>query len=211
MRLVSFRPLARRSTRPDRPRLAAAIAAALALLVGTAPAVATADPPPARDRPAPNALDTWFAALAAAPDDLAAARLRGRIEAAWKTAGGATAGLLSTRAVIAAHAGDRGLALDLLDAAIVVAPNWADARHQRALIRFAGGDAGRAAVDLAEALRLEPRHLGAIAGLAAVSEATGRKAEALNWLRRLATLDPRNPGLGGRIERLSIEVEGRDL
>ncbi len=184
--------------------------AALGLLVVAPVATGAAEPSPAA-KPLPSALDTWFAALAAAPDDLSAARARGRIEALWKASGGATAELLATRAVIAAHAGDRGLALDLLDAAVVVAPAWAEARYHRALVRFGGGDHGRSAVDLAEALRLEPRHLGALAGLAAVSEAIGRKAEALKWLRRLATLDPRNPGLGDRIERLTIEVEGRDL
>lgn len=210
MRLVSFRPLSGPSQWPRRSRLAGAIGVGLALLVA-APLAGAAEPPTAVERPVPDALDTWFAALAAAPDDLSAARARGRIESLWKASGGATAELLASRAVVAAHAGDGGLALDLLDAAIVVAPTWAEARHVRGLIRFRGGDTGRAVIDLTEALRLEPRHIGALSGLAIVSEAAGRKAEALKWLRRLATLDPRNPGLGDRIERLTIEVEGREL
>ncbi len=156
-------------------------------------------------------LDRFFAALAAAPDDASAAAARARIEAAWQASGSATADLLTARAAIAARAGERGLALDLIDAAIIVAPVWAGGHHRRALLHLSGHDIAQATEDVEETLRMEPRHYGAMAMMASILAGSGRKAEALKWLRRIAALDPRAPGLAAHIERLALEVEGREL
>lgn len=217
MRLVSFRTLSSTSPagRAAAPGPGVALLGLMAVtLLAPSPVLAaesTAPKPPTAVRGEEPSLDAFFAALATAPDDASAARARGRIEARWNASGSVTADLLSARAATAAHAGDRALALDLLDAVIVVAPTWANAHHHRALLNIARDDFGHAAADLAETLRLEPRHIGAMTTAVALAEASGRKAEALKWLRRLAAIDPRNPGLGARLERLTIEVEGREL
>lgn len=213
MRLVSFlAPFAPSAARPWRAgrRLATALAALLPVL---APAAAlAAETPPAAERGTPRSLDFYFAALAAAPDDASAARARGRLEAHWNASGSATADLLVARAAIAVDGGDPALALDLADAAVVLAPGWAEARHRRAVVHLADHDIAHALDDLGEVLRLEPRHIGALALLATAMETAGRKREALQWLRRLATIDPRNPAVAAdRLERLRVEVEGREL
>ncbi len=208
MRLVSFRPLLRTAHRL-RQGVASALVAAT-ILAGPA-ATSAAEPPAAPGKSTARSIDFYYAALAAAPDEASAARARGRLEAHWNASGSATADLLAARAGTAVHAGDRALALDLMDAVIVVAPDWAGARHRRAVVHLAGGDTARATEDLLRTLAMEPRHIAAMTTLAGLYELTGRKAEALKWLRRLATIDPRNPGLGGRIERLTIDVEGREL
>lgn len=214
MRLVSFLapivPVTVRCFAASGGRFAPALAA---LVLGSTPAAAAAaETPPAAERSTPRSLDFYFAALAAAPDNLSAARARARLEAHWNASGSATADLLVARAALAVDGGDRALALDLADAAIVVAPGWAEARHRRAVVHLADHDIAHAIDDLGEALRLEPRHIGAMTLLVGVMETSGRKREALQWLRRLATIDPRNPAAdAGRIERLRVEFEGREL
>jgi len=155
-----------------------------------------------------------------ASDAAAIRRIAGAAEVAQRTAsiphpyppGAAEAFILAARAANAVAAGEPGLALDLIDAAIVVAPRWANARMNRAMIHLTRHDIDRAVADLATTLTMEPRHIGAMGTLAAVAEAGGRKAEALKWLRSLARLDPRNPAVAAdRMEKLTIEVEGREL
>ena len=60
-------------------------------------------------------------------------------------------------------------------------------------------------------LRLEPRHLGALTGLAAILQQTGRDKRALDVLRRVLDLSPQQPDVKKVIDRLSTEVEGRDI
>ncbi len=223
MRLVSFMPLRRSPAillRRGRRRAVVVLATGLALASAVTPNVAEtrrSRPPVAADPEASansteQALDFYFAALAAARDDASAARARGRIEAQWHRSGSDTADLLSTRAATAAHSGDRTLALDLIDAAIVVAPKWPNARLERALVHLAGHDIDRAIADLSTTLAMDPRHFGAMSVLASILETAGRKPEALKWLRRLAEIDPRNPAVAAdRLEKLTVEVEGREL
>ncbi len=223
MRLVSFHDL-RFGPTPARlgvttglglRRLRDACVATMIAAAGCVAPVAAApagEPVGEAERGTAKSVDFYYAALAAARDDASAARARGRIEAHLAASGSATADLLTARATVAAQAADRGVALDLVDAAIVVAPGWAEARYRRGLLHLAAHDFDRARADLGEALRLEPRHIGATTALATVLESTGRKAEALGVLRRLVRLDPRNPALAPeRLERLTIEVEGREL
>jgi hypothetical protein len=59
---------------------------------------------------------------------------------------------------------------------------------------------------------MEPRHLAAMSALASLLDTAGRKPDALKWLRRLARLDPMNPAVtADRLEKLTIDVEGREL
>ena len=223
MRLVSFFSLRHRPATPPSvtPKVHAATAIALcAVLLGSAPASAEGPPPPhseaAPETPAARSgersLDFYFAALAASRDTASAARARGRIEAHWNRSGSDTADLLAARAAVAVHAGERALALDLVDAAIVVAPQWPNARFHRAMIHLSEHAIDRALADLTTTLTMEPRHLAAMSALASLLDTAGRKPEALKWLRRLARLDPMNPAVAAdRMEKLTIDVEGREL
>ena len=205
----------RRRRRASRSAVAIAVAVATCVALGGARGAEEArrgDPPPTAAEPGAKSLDFYFAALARARDEASAARTRESLEAHWRRSGSATADLLADRARRAAGLGETGLALDLLDATIVVAPQWAGARFERALVHLGRHDPDRARADLAATLALEPRHLGALAMLAALAEAAGQPGPALTWLRRLQGLDPRNPALGeGRLEKLVIDVEGREL
>ncbi|MBN9507552.1 MAG: hypothetical protein J0I21_00390 [Alphaproteobacteria bacterium] len=60
-------------------------------------------------------------------------------------------------------------------------------------------------------LALEPRHFGALSGLALCDEELGKKAEALLALRRTAAIYPSMPGLKQRIDSLQKSVEGEPI
>lgn len=156
-------------------------------------------------------IDRALAALAAAPDAASAAPLRALALSRWRVSGSPTADLLVTRAEAAVAGGDTGLASDLFDAAIVVAPTFVAALHERAVIHLLREETTAAITDLRAVLVLEPRHFPALSMLSALMESIDRKGEALDLLRRAAAIDPHGEGTEERLKRLVVEVEGREL
>lgn len=150
-------------------------------------------------------------ALATAPTAEAATRVRQRLDRLRTRSGSATADLLTARAGAARAAGDVAATLDLLDAAIAVAPDWAGGRHMRGLVHVGRGALGPAATDLDAAVRLDPYDATALFILAALRERGGDKAAALNLIRRAVVADPNLPGLTETAARLTLEVEGQPL
>ena len=65
--------------------------------------------------------------------------------------------------------------------------------------------------DLEATLALEPRHFGAIAGLALVLEDLGDKEGALDAYRRVLVIYPYLEGAGESESRLTVEIEGRGI
>lgn len=210
MRLVSFFPPLRRIGR--RVATAVAIAAACAATFGASATEAPVAPAPREAAgPSGSQLDDLYDLLTAAPDEARAAEVRRLIDRARMVSGSATADLLVARAAVAERAGESGLALDLLDAAIVVAPRWAGGLRLRGLLQVRRGATASGAVDLTAALRLDPRDGAALAVLAGLAELDGRKREALDLLKRARAVDPNEERLRESIERLTLEVEGRPL
>lgn len=156
-------------------------------------------------------IDSALAGLAEAADATAAAVARARVAALWHVSGSDTANLLEARAEAAVKAGDIGLAMDLLDAAIVVAPRWPAAVHERAVLHLLREETGPAIADLRTVLALEPRYFPALSMLSAVMESLERKAEALALLKQAMALDPHGEDYAERLRRLTLEVEGREL
>lgn len=169
-----------------------------------------------QQRPAPGRgaeaarpdLDTLFEALKAAPDDAAAAMVESRIRAAWVAQASPAAVLLLRRGArnLASRTNDE--ALEDFDAAIVLSPTSAEAWHQRAQANAALGDATAAARDLQEALRLEPRHFGALLTLSILQEERGDARAALRSLEAAMALYPRLPGSEQRLRELRRKAEG---
>lgn len=185
-------------------------AALLVLLLLLAPTLASA-----QSRGAARAaeqrqaeLDSLFEALKSAPDDAAAAMMEGRIRALWVQAASPATVLLLRRGArnLAARTYDE--ALEDFDAALVLAPQSAEAWHQRAQAHAAMGDAAAAARDLQEALRLEPRHFGALVTLSMLQEQAGQPAAALRSMEAAIALHPRLRGGQERLRELRRKAEG---
>ena len=175
-------------------------------LGGDAPA-----PEPAKSPTRAEMLDRLFARLKLAVDADEAQGITSRVEALWLESGSPTADLLMSRAVSAANRNRRDVAEALFDKIVELQPGWAEAWNRRATLRFLEGDDSGAMADIAHVLTLEPRHFGALSGMASILVRHGEAPDALVALRRALALDPQNADLRKAVDKLVPEVEGREL
>lgn len=156
-------------------------------------------------------LGKLFAALAKMDDPLLATKVMETIERIWRLPGGDTVNLLIDRASDAANKNNADLALKLLDAAVDLAPDYAEAWSRRAFGYYLKGDTTRALGDLRRTLALEPNHFKALEGLSKILEEQGQKKGALKALEQLYRINPNTPGAKTAIDNLKKEVEGQGI
>lgn len=156
-------------------------------------------------------LDTLFKQLAEAKSDAQRKRLATTIQVRWSRSESPTIDLLMLRARAAMQNKAPGLALDLLDAVVRYKPDFIAGWNRRAAANFLAGDLGKALVDVERTLALEPRHWGALAGLAAIQQAVGRETEAIATYRKILDIYPGMEQAAKGIERLEEKTRGRDL
>jgi len=178
---------------------------------GVAPAI----PPSAVPLPRAGAaearraeLDRLLDALPAAPDEAAAAPVQARIRALWAEGGTPAVGLLLRKGLRQLEANAAGEAVEDLDAAITLQPDFPESWVLRARAQAVLGDRAAAASDLREALRLEPRHFGALLALSELQDEAGDAAGALRSLEAALRIDPHLPGGAGRRRDLVRRAEG---
>lgn len=135
-------------------------------------------------------LDQLFANLKRESNHVAARRIADRIREEWQRSGGATADLLIEWAQKAASEEKYNVALDLLDQVVTRYPGYVEGWNSRALVYLTMNDFSRAMADLSRTLSIEPRHFGAMSGLAGILRATGRDDMALNVYRRMLEVYP---------------------
>lgn len=173
------------------------------------------DAPGKTQRPAPHGrledLDALFAALKAAPDTEAAKAIADRIWARWLISDSDTTNLLMSRVSAAIAADDVDLAMKLLDAVIVIRPDYVEAWNRRATLYYMQKDYERSLADIRQILAREPRHFGALAGLGMILQELGDDRRALNVYRRLLEVHPQMQGIAERVRTLTEKVEGRDI
>lgn len=202
------------------PASSFAVLAAGLLQITAASAQTPSPSPPAKPeaaapKEAPDAsksLDALFERLGKAEDEEEAKGIANLIERRWLRSGSDVTDLLMARAVSAMQPKDQDLpqAVELLDRVIGLEPNWAEAYNRRATVFFMLGDYQRAMLDVRQTLAREPRHFGAMAGLAQILLVTGDKKHALEAFRKALTLNPRMPNVRDLIEKLKPDVDGRD-
>jgi hypothetical protein len=158
-----------------------------------------------------QALDELFRRLAEAEDEGEAQALAASILRRFAQSGSDTVDLLLARAGAAEAAGAAPLAKSLLDYVLILKPDWPEALVRRGRILGAQGDMAAGLADLEAAARLEPRRFDAFAALGALAEATGDKKRALEAYRRSLAIDPQQDALRKSEEKLSVDVDGRDI
>jgi tetratricopeptide (TPR) repeat protein len=156
-------------------------------------------------------LDDLFKRLAAAGDEEDSKPLAAAIERLWLRNESETANLLMQRAVASINAGHLPLALAILDKIVMLEPDWAEAWNKRAATRFLADDLDGAMVDINQVLKLEPRHFGALTGMGFMLKKAGLDKRALEAFRRALAIYPQQSEVRKLVEKLSIEVEGRDI
>ena len=83
-----------------------------------------------------------------------------------------------------------GAALDFLDQVTLLAPNYAEGWNRRATLHYLLGNYPKAMSDSARVLALDPRHLGALSGVAGILQETGKDQQALRALETYLSYYP---------------------
>ncbi|MEI2736522.1 MAG: hypothetical protein V9G24_18230 [Rhodoblastus sp.] len=166
---------------------------------------------PTQEEQRGKVLDALHTRLKAADDAEDAKGVAAAIERVWQRSGSDTADLLMTRAVAAVAGDDYKTAESLLDSVVLLEPEWAEGWNRRAMVRFHADNIDGAMSDLEHALKIEPRHFVALAGLGAILHKSGLDKRALDAYRRALDLYPQQPDIRKSVEKLQIDVEGRDI
>jgi tetratricopeptide (TPR) repeat protein len=158
-----------------------------------------------------STLDDLFERLAAARDEAEAKGIAQLIERRLGRSASDTANLLMTRAEAALRDRDFPLAVELLDRVTTLQPGWAEAWSRRATAFYLLDDPIGAMNDLRQALTREPRHYEAWGALGHLALAAGDKKLALEAYRHALKLHPFLESVRNAVERLTPEIDGRDL
>jgi tetratricopeptide (TPR) repeat protein len=156
-------------------------------------------------------VDDLFHRLQASSDPQEARGIAGVIERFWLHSGSDTADLLMERAIAAMQTKQFDLALTLLSRIIELEPDWAEAWNKRATLRFELDDLNGSMQDIQKVLSLEPRHFGALSGMAMILQREGLDKRALQAFRRLLDVYPTMESIRDIVDKLAIQVEGRGI
>ena len=156
-------------------------------------------------------LDELFADLKRERKEKAAERIAGRIWEEWFKSGSATVYLMMQWSTEAVEAKKYDVALDFLDQVIVLAPTYAEGWNRRATVHFMMQNYGKSMADIERTLELEPRHFGALSGMAQIMKNTGRKELALEAYQRVLTIYPMMRGAQNEVTTLSEELAGEGI
>ena len=133
------------------------------------------------------------------------------IIAEWSRSGSAAMDLLLTRGLSALGDDDIDLALEHFTALTDHAPDFAEGWNARATAFFRADMYGPALSDIERTLALEPRHFGAMSGLAIILEQIGYPEDAYATWQLVQAIHPHRPAVKEALERLGKEVAGRSL
>jgi tetratricopeptide (TPR) repeat protein len=158
-----------------------------------------------------EALDALYDRLASVRDAKAAEPIMEAIEQAWRTSGSDTVDLLMSRVDTFVLSAQLDLAAEVLDAVTDIAPDDAEAWHQRAIVSFMQKDVRRALDELRRALSIDPRHYKAMRDLGMVLQQSGDKKGALEAYRQALKVNPFLEQARRAVDELVPDVEGQDI
>jgi tetratricopeptide (TPR) repeat protein len=156
-------------------------------------------------------LEQLFEALGEANGDNQATAISQSIWQIWLTVDDETHQAIMNEGRLAMATSRLDIALTIFTRLIQLAPDYAEAWNRRATVYFLLGDFERSASDVAETLSLEPRHYGALSGLAQIELARSNLEEALAALETAVEVFPLMPGAKDQIDSLRIRVEGEPI
>ncbi|WP_284278156.1 tetratricopeptide repeat protein [Mesorhizobium huakuii] len=193
-----------------------------ALLVSGAtsmPARAADDQPAAPATPeAPAApmtkqarLDKLFSDLKRERNEKAAERIAGNIWSEWFQSGSASIDLMMLWSQKAMDNQKFDVALDFLDQVVTLQPTYAEGWNRRATVHFMMKNYGKSMSDIDHTLQLEPRHFGALSGLAQIMALTGHKQSALEAWQKVLAIYPMMRSAQDQVATLSEELAGEGI
>jgi tetratricopeptide (TPR) repeat protein len=156
-------------------------------------------------------LDNLYAFLATEGDHRQGGEIGAAIERLWRLEGGDTVNLLIDRGEIFSSRNENEKALPFLDAAVELAPEYAEAWSHRAYVEYRLNNYAVALGDLRRALAIEPNHFRALDGMAKILAQMGEKKAALEVYNQLLKVHPNIEGAETERDKLKKEVEGQGI
>ncbi|MGX9142984.1 hypothetical protein [Mesorhizobium sp. 128a] len=173
------------------------------------PPPAAATPPVALTKEA--RLDQLFADLKRERNEKAAERIAGRIWGEWFQSGSASIDLMMQWSQKAMDDQKFDVALDFLDQVVTLQPKYAEGWNRRATVHYMMRNFGKSMSDIDQTLQLEPRHFGALSGLAQIMAATGHKQSALEAWQKVLAIYPMMRSAQDQVATLSEELAGEGI
>jgi tetratricopeptide (TPR) repeat protein len=156
-------------------------------------------------------LNQLFIDLKRERNEKAAERIAGRIWGEWFQSGSASIDLMMQWSQKAIENQKYDVALDFLDQVVTLQPNYAEGWNRRATVHFMMKNFGKSMSDIDHTLQLEPRHFGALSGLAQIMALTGHKQSALEAWQKVLAIYPMMRGAQDQVATLSEELAGEGI
>ena len=153
-------------------------------------------------------LDRLFEQLKKDPKETSASATARMIWREWTASGSKSIDLLMAWAATAMRSKNFAKAEDLLDQVVVLNPEFAEGWNRRATLHFYKVDYSRSLGDIEKTLALEPRHFGALSGLAAIMQRLDRNKDALKAWYRVLEIYPANKAAQDAVITLEEELAG---
>lgn len=166
-----------------------------------------AKPPQTREQ----RLDELFAKLKRERNEKAAERIAEQIWQEWFQSGSASIDLMMQWAQQAMEQKKYDVALDFLDEVITLQPDYAEGWNRRATVNFMMSNYAKSMSDIDRTLALEPRHFGALSGMAQILKDRGRKEMALQAYLRVLDIYPMMRSAQTEVATLSEELSGEGI
>jgi tetratricopeptide (TPR) repeat protein len=173
-----------------------------------APQAKKDEPPP--KTPAEQRADL-YARLAASTDADETEGVITLLLHSYSESGSDTADLLLKRARQAIGIENYADALKILDSEIAILPDWAEGWNARATARYLDDDYNGSMADIAQTLKREPKHIGALMGMGMILEARGKKEDALQVYNRVLAIAPHWRNAQDAADKLKAAVAGSEL
>ena len=156
-------------------------------------------------------LDPLFAALSEAQTPEDAAPIEQAIWKIWLLSGNGSVDADMLRGVQAMGINDNETALEYFTKVVKATPDFAEGWNKRATVNYLIGRFDASVIGIQKTLALEPRHFGALSGLALINLALGREREALKAFEAAMRVHPNLPGASTHIRELREKIRGKGI
>jgi tetratricopeptide (TPR) repeat protein len=157
------------------------------------------------------ALDGLFQQLKTTPDGDDARGLEAQIWAIWMRSADDEVNRLMEAGNTAMEAGQYEAALAAFNRIVDKAPDFAEGWNKRATLFYLMGNYPASLADIARALKLEPRHFGALSGLGLVDIQLDRPDDALAAFEKALAIDPHLDAARSNAEQLRQQIQQRQI
>ena len=151
-------------------------------------------------------LDELFIQLRNVDDLETASRVEKEIWAKWVHRDDELVDRFMSLGIRAMEAGALKLSLHQFTKVINLDKNFSEGWNKRATVHYMMGNFDKSVQDIEQTLALEPRHYGAMSGMALILDATENIAEALKAWQQVLKFTPYNQQIRTRILQLKYEM-----